>query len=142
MPKLVGNIVWKLLVLVISRPVASTVRDGVEKVWAASRPDNPPRTAADPDAKWLDAVIYAGLTGVGFAVGELVAQRGAAEGRSDDTEEVVRHRQQVYAEQTAPLIEVYDAQGLLLRVDGMGPVDEVTSRVFRALEQTTGATTA
>ncbi len=79
MPKLVGNIVWKLLVLVISRPVASTVRDGVQKVWAASRPDDPPRTASDPDAKWLDAIIYAGLTGVGFAVGELVAQRGAAE---------------------------------------------------------------
>lgn len=79
MPKVVGNIVWKVLVLVISRPVASTVRDGVQKIWAASRPDDPPRTAADPDAKWLDAIIYAGLTGIGFAVGELVAQRGAAE---------------------------------------------------------------
>lgn len=79
MPKVVGNIVWKLLVLAISRPVANTVRDGVQKIWAASRPDDPPRTAADPDAKWLDAIIYAGLTGIGFAVGELVAQRGAAE---------------------------------------------------------------
>lgn len=76
---MVGNIVWKLLVLAISRPVASTVRDSVQKIWAASRPDDPPRTAADPDAKWLDAIIYAGLTGIGFAVGELVAQRGAAE---------------------------------------------------------------
>src|ERR1700712_760567 len=79
MPKLVGNIVWKLLVLVISRPVASSIRDAVEKVWATSRPDNPPRTASDPDAKWLDAIIYAGLTGIGFGVGQLVAQRGAAE---------------------------------------------------------------
>jgi hypothetical protein len=79
MPKFVGNIVWKLLVLAISRPVASTLRDGVQTVWAKSRPGNPPRTAADPDAKWIDAILYAGLTGVGFAVGELVAQRGAAE---------------------------------------------------------------
>lgn len=79
MPKVVGNIVWKVLVLAISRPVASTLRDGVETVWAKSRPGNPPRTAADPDAKWIDAIIYSGLTGVGFAVGELVAQRGAAE---------------------------------------------------------------
>ncbi|MHA3705045.1 DUF4235 domain-containing protein [Jatrophihabitans sp. YIM 134969] len=79
MPKVVGNIVWKLLVLAISRPVASTLRDTVQSVWAKSRPGNPPRTAADPDAKWVDAILYAGLTGVGFAVGELVAQRGAAE---------------------------------------------------------------
>lgn len=79
MPKVVGNIVWKLLVLVISRPVASAVRDLVEKIWTTSRPDQPPRTASDPDARWVDAILYAGLTGVGFAVGELVAQRGAGE---------------------------------------------------------------
>ena len=79
MPKFVGNIVWKLLVLLISRPVASTLRDAVESVWAKSRPGNPPRTPADPNAKWVDAIIYSGLTGIGFAVGELVAQRGAAE---------------------------------------------------------------
>ena len=60
-------------------------------------------------------------------------KRAQDEGRSDDTEEVMRHRQEVYAEQTAPLIEVYDERGLLVEVDGMGTVDEVTARVLEAL---------
>ena len=47
-------------------------------------------------------------------------KRAQDEGRSDDTEDVIRHRQEVYTEQTAPLIEVYDERGLLVRVDGMG----------------------
>jgi adenylate kinase len=66
-------------------------------------------------------------------------KRAVAEGRSDDTEEVIRHRQEVYAEQTAPLIEVYDERGLVVRVDGMGGVAEVTSRIFEALDATNGA---
>jgi adenylate kinase len=68
---------------------------------------------------------------------ELVARllnRAREEGRADDTEEVVRHRQDVYNEQTAPLLQVYDDRGLLVRVDGMGAVDEVTQRVFERLD--------
>jgi adenylate kinase len=60
-------------------------------------------------------------------------RRGAADGRTDDSEEVIRHRQELYAEQTKPLTEVYLAQGLLRRVDGMGSVDEVAARVLAAL---------
>ena len=52
---------------------------------------------------------------------------------ADDTEDVIRRRQEVYAEQTAPLTAVYEAQGLLVRVDGMGEVDDVTARVLAAL---------
>ena len=48
-------------------------------------------------------------------------RRAAAEGRSDDTEEVIRHRLKLFAEQTAPLAEVYEDRGLLTRIDGMGP---------------------
>jgi adenylate kinase len=66
-------------------------------------------------------------------------KRAQAEGRSDDTEDVVRHRQEVYTEQTAPLIEVYRERGLLVEVDGMGAVADVTSRVFDALDETNGA---
>ena len=62
-------------------------------------------------------------------------KRAQDEGRADDTEDVIRHRQEVYAEQTAPLIEVYAERGLLVEVDGMGAVDEVTARVFDALER-------
>ncbi|MBI1376960.1 MAG: adenylate kinase [Frankiales bacterium] len=62
-----------------------------------------------------------------------LVKRAAEQGRSDDTEDVVRRRQEVYAEQTAPLTRVYAEQGLLVAVDGMGTVDEVTTRVLAAL---------
>ncbi len=72
---------------------------------------------------------------------ELVARllrRAEVEGRTDDTEEVIRYRQDVYNEQTAPLLEVYAGRGLLLEVDGMGEVDEVTARVFSRLQRARG----
>ena len=65
-------------------------------------------------------------------VGRLVRRAGAG-GRSDDSEEVIRHRQELFAKETAPLTAVYAAQGLLTRVDGMGSVDEVAARILAAL---------
>jgi adenylate kinase len=67
-------------------------------------------------------------------VGRLL-QRAQIEGRADDTEEVIRRRQEVYEEQTAPLISVYGDRGLLLEVDGMGEIEKVTQRVLTALDQ-------
>jgi adenylate kinase len=61
-------------------------------------------------------------------------QRAEVEGRSDDSEDVIRRRQQVYREQTEPLIEVYRDRGILVEVDGMGEVDQVTKRIFEALD--------
>ncbi len=61
-------------------------------------------------------------------------QRAQTEGRADDTEEVIRRRQEVYAEQTEPLIDLYRERGILVEVDGMGAVDEVTTRIFTALD--------
>ena len=61
-------------------------------------------------------------------------KRAETDGRSDDTEDVIRRRQEVYNEQTAPLIEVYRERGILVEVDGMGEVDEVAERIFAALE--------
>ena len=69
---------------------------------------------------------------------ELVArllQRAQVEGRADDTEEVIRRRQEIYEQQTAPLISVYEDRGLLLRVDGMGEIDEVGQRIADGLEK-------
>ncbi len=60
--------------------------------------------------------------------------RARTEGRADDTEDVIRRRQEVYAEQTEPLIDVYRQRGILVEIDGMGPVDEVTKRIFDALD--------
>jgi adenylate kinase len=68
---------------------------------------------------------------------ELVArllERAKTEGRADDTEEVIRRRQELYNEQTAPLIDVYRDHGILIEIDGMGSVDEVTQRIFEALD--------
>ncbi len=65
-------------------------------------------------------------------IDEVVARlvkRAMDQGRSDDTEEVIRRRLEVYAEQTAPLIETYSDRGLLVRVDGMGLIEEVTERL-------------
>lgn len=65
-------------------------------------------------------------------------KRAEIEGREDDTEEVVRHRMDVYTEQTAPLSEAYDKRGLLERVDGLGEVDEVTARITEVLDPIAG----
>lgn len=67
------------------------------------------------------------------AVIERLTKRSAEQGRSDDSEEAIRHRQDVYLKETAPLVDVYRERGLLIDVDGMGSVDEVRQRVQEAL---------
>jgi adenylate kinase len=53
--------------------------------------------------------------------------------RDDDSEETIRHRLEVYAEQTAPLVSFYADEGTLLGIDATGPVEEITSRALAAL---------
>jgi adenylate kinase len=62
-----------------------------------------------------------------------LVRRAGIELRADDTEEVIRRRQEVYAAETAPLLAEYDERGLLVRVDGSGSVHKVTAKVFEAL---------
>lgn len=62
-----------------------------------------------------------------------LTHRAHEQGRADDTEDAIRHRQNVYAQQTAPIIEVYRERGLLVEVDGIGSVDEVAARIREAL---------
>src|SRR5689334_13755629 len=76
----------------------------------------------------LDAVVV--LTVDDEELVHRLLDRAQKEGRADDTEDVIRRRQEVYADQTEPLIEVYRDRGILIEVDGMGEVDEVTKRVF------------
>jgi adenylate kinase len=83
----------------------------------------------------LDAVVV--LTVDGEELVQRLLQRAVTDGRSDDTEDVIRRRQELYLEQTAPLIEVYRKRDLLIEVDGMGEVDEVTQRIFQALQDVT-----
>ncbi len=63
---------------------------------------------------------------------ELVG-RLMARGRADDTEDTIRNRFEVYLEQTAPLLEIYDGRGIVVRVDGLGGVDDITDRILAAL---------
>jgi adenylate kinase len=64
---------------------------------------------------------------------ERIAGRAAAEGRVDDTPETVRARLRVYAEQTAPVADHFEAIGKLVTVDGVGELDEVFDRIVAAL---------
>ncbi|WP_157235822.1 adenylate kinase [Brachybacterium sp. P6-10-X1] len=81
----------------------------------------------------LDAVLL--LQVETDAVVARLVERGRAEGRSDDTEATIRRRLEVYAEQTAPLIDVYENRGLVRRVDGMASIDEVTVSLQEALAE-------
>ena len=80
----------------------------------------------------LDAAVV--LTVDAEELVQRLLHRAQTDGRTDDTEEVIRRRQEVYAEQTEPLIDVYRGRGLLVEVDGMGEVDDVTRRIFDALD--------
>ena len=104
--------------------------------------DGYPRTAAQVDE--LDGI----LAGTGHTLDVVVqivadtdeivtrlSKRALEQGRSADTEDVIRHRFDVYEEQTAPLVTIYSDRGLVVTVDGLGEVDEVTSRITRALDE-------
>ncbi|MGH3332778.1 MAG: adenylate kinase [Nocardioidaceae bacterium] len=80
----------------------------------------------------LDAVVV--LTVDDDELVQRLLHRAQVEGRTDDTEEVIRRRQDLYNEQTAPLLAAYADRGFLVEVDGMGAVDEVSGRVFAALD--------
>jgi adenylate kinase len=79
----------------------------------------------------IDKVIV--LTADSDEVVKRLLHRSQDQGRSDDTEDVIRRRLEVYSEQTAPLIDLYERRGVLIEVDGMGSVDQVTSNIFAAL---------
>jgi len=102
--------------------------------------DGYPRTADQVSA--LDEVLAESGTELDAVVEftapreELLARlgkRAGLEGRDDDTEEAIRRRLEIYAEQTAPLTSAYAERGLLVTVDGIGDVDEVTECLLAAL---------
>ncbi|OIJ24875.1 adenylate kinase [Nocardioides luteus] len=80
----------------------------------------------------LDAVVV--LTVDKDEIVQRLLQRAELEGRADDTADVIRRRQEVYLEETAPLIEVYKGRGLVHEIDGLGEVSEVTKRIFDELD--------
>jgi adenylate kinase len=80
----------------------------------------------------LDAVVV--LTVDQDEIVARLLHRAQVEERADDTEDVIRRRQEVYVEQTEPLIEVYRRRQIVHEIDGMGAVEKVTQRIFDALD--------
>ncbi|HET9260457.1 MAG TPA: adenylate kinase [Acidimicrobiia bacterium] len=97
--------------------------------------DGFPRTAAQVASldkllgeEGLDRVVV-------FEVDEAeLTDRLMARGRADDTAETIHNRFKVYQDQTQPLIDLYAERGLVVTIDGLGEVDEITQRVVDALD--------
>ena len=104
--------------------------------------DGYPRTAGQVEfldgvnlrrGEQLDAVIR--LVADTDEVVRRLLSRAQEQGRSDDGEDVIRHRLEVYERETAPLIAIFAERGLVVEVDGIGAVDDVTERILAGLRQ-------
>jgi len=96
--------------------------------------DGFPRNTAQAEAL-ADRLADRGVAGVVHMRldDEEIVQRLLARGRADDSEPVIRNRLEVYRAETAPLIEFYDARGLLRTIDAFGTMDEVFARIDAAI---------
>jgi adenylate kinase len=81
----------------------------------------------------LDAVIQ--LVADQEEVVARLRRRAIEQGRTDDTEDAIRHRQEVYARETAPLIPVFRDRGILIEVDGLGGIDDISARIAEGLAE-------
>jgi adenylate kinase len=103
--------------------------------------DGFPRTVAQAEAldsrlAMLSTPLHAALN---FEITEdellrRLAGRAAELHRSDDSEQTIRHRLEVFAIKTRPLIDYYAHRGLLVKVDAIGPIEVVTKRILAAIE--------
>ena len=107
----------------------SFVLDGYPRT--ADQVDELDSILSDMGAK-LDAVLLLVVSDREELVQRMI-KRAETSGRADDTEEVIRHRQDVYNEETAALVPIYRERGLLREVDGIGPIDEIARRIDTAL---------
>ncbi|SEF01537.1 Adenylate kinase [Arthrobacter alpinus] len=80
----------------------------------------------------LDIVLQ--LTADDEELVKRLLNRALETGRSDDTESVIRHRLDLYREQTEVVVARYAERGILAKVDGLGDMDEVTARIMDAIK--------
>lgn len=90
----------------------------------------------DADGLSLDVAVE--ITADTEEIVKRLLKRATEQNRADDTEPVIRHRMEVYTAQTQPLVDVYRDMGLLVQVDGIGEIDEVTERIYEALSEKLG----
>jgi adenylate kinase len=128
--------------LVPDEVVIAMTRDRVVKANAEGGYilDGYPRTLVQAEAayRWAKARGVPFDLALFFEIGtdELLARlagRAREEGRSDDSEETVRHRLEVFRSQTYPLLAYYRRRGILVRIDAVGPVDAITERIVAVL---------
>ncbi|MDT7621322.1 MAG: adenylate kinase, partial [Pseudonocardiales bacterium] len=96
--------------------------------------DGFPRTVAQADA--LGEMLHAAGDDLDAVVAlevpeDVLVERLLGRGRTDDTEAVIRRRQEIYRDETAPLLEHYG--DLLVTVDAVGEIEQITERVVDAL---------
>jgi hypothetical protein len=72
-----GRFAFKLVAMAVAIPVGRLVTKGTARLWVTVRPESPNVNPKDPDASWPDALIWAGLTGIGAAVAQLLTTKGA-----------------------------------------------------------------
>tara|TARA_A100001015_G_scaffold319925_1_gene444533 strand:- start:2224 stop:2823 length:600 start_codon:yes stop_codon:yes gene_type:complete len=63
-----------------------------------------------------------------------LVKRGEDSGRSDDTSTIIRNRQKIYWQQTAPLLDFYKERELLNNINGLGEIEEITTRIIKAIK--------
>ena len=85
------------------------------------------------DGQALDAVIR--LLADREEIVRRLRKRALEQGRADDSEEAIRHRQEVYQRETEPVVAMYRDRGVLVEVDGLGEIEEVTERIFARLAE-------
>ena len=90
----------------------------------------------DADGLSLDVAVE--ITADTEEIVKRLLKRATEQNRADDTEPVIRHRMEVYTAQTQPLVDVYRDMGLLVQVDGIGDIDEVTESIYAALSDKLG----
>ncbi|MEK9577802.1 MAG: adenylate kinase [Aquiluna sp.] len=86
----------------------------------------------DESDKKLDVVVQ--LTADSEELLRRLSGRAEEQGRSDDTPEVIKRRLGVYEEQTAPLIDIYASRSLVAKVNGLGEIADVTTRIIEVLD--------
>ncbi len=116
--------------LVVPRALAASSRNGylLDGFPRSVAQADEARKLAEPARGRPDLVVY--LDAPEHVLVERLLARARAQGRSDDTEEVIRHRLQVFAAATAPLLAYYRDQGLAQVVDATGRLHEITEAIL------------
>lgn len=120
-------------------------RLGMEDVKQGWILDGYPRSSSQVEA--LDRMLARMGTGLDAVVAldadrqvlmDRMRKRAQEEGRADDTPEAIAKRLDIYAHETRPLLDVYRDRGLLVEIDGVGRIEEISRRIIAELDERAG----